>query len=113
MPIYSCRSYTATPRECEQYVGKSFEGYVRSIEEYPDRYFDLVFVDGMARLSCIFHALSKIRPGGYLLLDNSDLPEYKEARSFLADYKRTDFFGIGPYLYEVPLWQTSVWEIKS
>lgn len=103
--VYNCKSYTSTSGK---YVGMSFENYVRSIEEYPDRGFDLVIVDGRARLSCVFHALGKIRPGGYLMLDDSDRQEYEEAISLLADYKRTDFFGIDPYsMYSR---QTSVWE---
>ena len=108
MSVYSCKSYTSTLGE---YVGMSFENYVRSIEKYPDGYFDLVIVDGRARASCLFHALSKIRPGGYLMLDDTDRQRYDEAISLLADYKRTDLFGIAPYTTR--FWQTSVWEIKS
>jgi len=107
MPPYGPKSYTSTLKE---YVDMSFENYVKIIEEYQDGEFDLVFVDGRARLSCILHSLRKIRHGGYLILDNSERQEYDDAKSFLVDYKRTDFFGIGPYSLE--LWQTSVWELK-
>lgn len=102
-----CKTYTSALRK---YAGMNFEKYVKSIEKYPGGSFDLVIVDGRARLSCIAHALSKIRPGGYLMLDNSERERYSDAISFLADYKRTDFFGIGPY--STYLWQTSVWKIE-
>ena len=102
----NCKNHASALR---RYAGMSFEKYVKSIEKYPNGSFDLVIVDGRARSSCIFHALSKIRSGGYLMLDNSERERYSEAISVLADYKRTDFFGIGPY--NIYLWRTSVWEI--
>jgi len=103
---YGFTSYTSTSME---YADMSFESYVKSIEQYPDEYFDLVTIDGRARLSCIFHALSKIRRGGYLMLDDSDRTEYNQAAALLADYKRTDFVGSGSY--KAVLGQTSVWQV--
>lgn len=96
--------------ELRKYTGMNFEKYVKSIDKYPSGSFDLVIVDGRARVSCILHAISKIRLGGYLMLDNSERERYSDAISFLADYKRTDFFGIGPY--STYLWQTSLFERK-
>lgn len=100
------KTYTS---ELRKYTGMNFEKYVKSIYKYSSGSFDLVIVDGRARVSCILYAISKIRPGGYLMLDNSERERYSDAISFLADYKRTDFFGIGPY--STYLWQTSLWEI--
>ena len=78
---------------------------------YPDGHFDLVIVDGRARPSCVFHAMSKVRAGGYLMLDDTDRQRYEEAMSLLAGYKRTDLFGIAPSATR--FWQTSVWQIQS
>jgi predicted O-methyltransferase YrrM len=50
---------------------KGFEEYVRVIDQYPDKSFDLVAVDGRDRIECVRHAISKVKPGGYLLLDDS------------------------------------------
>lgn len=52
----------------------AFREYAAAILEEPDESFDLVSVDGEAssRGWCITNALPKIKPGGYLLLDNSD-----------------------------------------
>ena len=105
---YDCKSYTSTTI---QYMGMRFEKYVKSIENCPDGCFDLVFVDGRARASCIAHARSKIRPGAYLMLDDSERQYYHDAISLLADCKRTDFSGISPY--KLHFVQTSVWEVKS
>ena len=55
-----------------QYQGMNFKSYATTIREFPDESFDLVFVDGRVRPSCIANALAKVRPGGNLMLDNSD-----------------------------------------
>jgi len=66
--------------------------YVTTIEAYPDSYFDLVFVDGGPRSSCIWHAHSKVAPGGYLLLDDSERTWYCEKLIHLFDgWQRHDF----------------------
>ena len=96
-------AYTSTD---EAYKGLSFRRYVDAIEIYPDGFFDLVVVDGRARASCLSHALVKIRPGGYLLLDNSDRSEYQRAKELLSDWEEQEFYGPGPYNYYS--WQTTV-----
>lgn len=106
MPPYGRSSYTSTAIE---YAGMSFEGYVRSIDRHPPGSFDLVFVDGRARASCIAHAIGKVRPGGHLMLDNSERPHYADAIGLLAGCKRTDFFGVGPGA--LTPWQTSIWQM--
>ena len=56
--------------------GLSFEKYVKAIEDYPVDYFDIVVVDGRARNCCIKYALSHVKKGGYLIVDNSDRKYY-------------------------------------
>lgn len=91
-----------------EYPNMSFEAYVKSIDAFPDKSFDLVFIDGRARPSCIYHALDKVRPGGVLMLDNSERDYYLAGKELLVDWKRIDFFGPGPYGRY--FWQTSVWK---
>ncbi len=77
---------SSTPSECGnpanflscmgEFNGLSFENYVRSIDQFSDHYFDLVIVDGRARPSCIKHAMTKVKQGGVLLLDNADRSYY-------------------------------------
>ncbi|MBI1801757.1 MAG: class I SAM-dependent methyltransferase [Chloroflexi bacterium] len=45
------------------------------LSEYPDGFFDLVLVDGLARDQCVRSSVPKVKPGGYLYLDNSDLQD--------------------------------------
>lgn len=51
-----------------------FRKYANEILKEPDESFDLVYVDGEAssRGWCLTNALPKLKPGGWLLLDNSD-----------------------------------------
>lgn len=93
----------------DQWPGWSFEKYVRAIDAYPDKTFDLVLVDGRARLACVRHALPKIRPGGYLVVDNTDRSEMQPIFGWLATFPRQDFTGFFPYTLDPG--QTSVWHV--
>jgi hypothetical protein len=64
---------------CELHLETDLARYVDVIRRYPDG-FDVVVVDGPARghtrLKCCKAALEHLRPGGLIVLDNSDwLPE--------------------------------------
>ena len=52
---------------------RDFKAYVQSIEAFGPEAFDLVFVDGRARPSCLRVARAAVRRGGYLMLDNADI----------------------------------------
>jgi hypothetical protein len=90
-----------------RYRGYSFERYVRAIDEYPDESFELVFVDGRARASCIVHAVRKTMLGGYIVLDNAGRSRYRRAMDLLAALPRRDFHGPGPY--NRYFWMTTAW----
>ena len=93
------------------YEGMDFGEYVSAIDAYPDASFDLVSVDGRSRAACVRAALPKTKPGGLILLDNSDRPEYGAAMAALAPYRRRDFGGITPYSTDVSL--TSIWRLNG
>lgn len=88
--------------------GREFRNYVQAIDRFEDHGFDFILVDGRARVACIQRAESKLRPGGFLIVDNSDREEYAPAYRRLMRWRRFDFFGLGPYR-RTP-WQTSVWQ---
>lgn len=94
---------SALPR----YSGMNFKGYATSIREFPDGKFDLVFVDGRARPSCIANALAKVRRGGYLMLDNSERKHYCQSMKMLTKWRPKKFYGVGPYV--AGFWETAVW----
>lgn len=57
------------------------------LADLDDGSFDLVVVDGIVRDRASIVALQKVRPGGYVFLDNSDVPwpDHKAARQTLID----------------------------
>jgi len=89
------------------YPNRTFLDYVRAIDSFPDASFDLVSVDGRARNSCLFHAKPKVKPGGYLLLDNAEREEYGDGRKWMDDWSRTEFYGPGPW--GEAFWKAIVW----
>lgn len=68
-----------------------FKSYAAAIQPYHN--LDLVFVDGEAssRGHCLNYALSRVRPGGYLLLDNSNWLK----RDLGSQWRRTDYIEKG------------------
>jgi len=86
-----------------------FYEYAASIDAFDDGRFDVVLVDGRARNACVSHALPKIRKGGWLVLDNSERPDYAPAKLLLAPFQRTAFRGICPYWHDA--WETTAWRI--
>ncbi len=91
------------PENCNHFVSKdknakglSFKDYVKSIDNFPTNYFDLVVVDGRARNSCVKRAISHIKKGGFLLVDNSDRKYYLAEFPELNDstkWEKTEFQG--------------------
>ena len=70
----------------------------RGLDDYtahadlPVRSFDLVVVDGIIRDRCMLTALEKVKSGGYVFFDNSDVPwdEHRTARRTLKDAADVD-----------------------
>ncbi len=67
-------------------IGLDFTDYIL---RYPDDYFDLVIVDGRARNSCIANSLSKVKPGGYIMLDDVQRPCYAQGIAMLSEWEKT------------------------
>lgn len=70
--------------------------------------FDVVFIDGRDRVTCIHQALGALKPGGVLILDNSDEAEYSDGLGFMKanGYKQLHFKGPGPITPAV--WRTTI-----
>ncbi|MGZ5310647.1 MAG: O-methyltransferase [Solirubrobacterales bacterium] len=69
------------------------------VEAMSDESFDLVVVDflespGADRVSAVRAARDKVRPGGYLLLDDSDRPGYAGAWELLGGWRERRFSGV-------------------
>lgn len=76
----------------------TFRGYALEILMEPLNAHDIVVVDGMARTLCTWAAIRSFRRDGFIVFDNSDRDEYREAYALLerSGYRRIDFWGLGP-----------------
>jgi predicted O-methyltransferase YrrM len=75
------------------------EEFPREVASLPEDSFDLVVVDFLeaprvTRIDALKPAMKKVRPGGYLLLDDSDRPGYAEAFELLGDWRFRKFTGV-------------------
>jgi hypothetical protein len=100
--------------------------YIHSVDGEADGSLDLVIVDGEHRDACVLAARVKVRPGGLLLLDDtqhSDVrassraereqmrPEWAHLESAMSDWTRMRFRGLKPGTWlpvETTLWQRPV-----
>src|SRR5690606_2632205 len=86
----------------------SFQRYVESVHDYPPGSFDVIVVDGRARNACLRAARKHVKPGGLIVLDNSDR-SYDEGKSVYTDCEKRTFFGLNPYQLfpgETTAWKT-------
>lgn len=92
-----------------EFAGMSFRRYVDSVLAYPDGSFDVILVDGRARLGCLVTALPKLKPDGVLILDNSEREDAAEACALLtgADWTARHFNGPGPHSSWPVFWRTT------
>jgi predicted O-methyltransferase YrrM len=58
--------------------GLSFKNYVNSINDI-DAQFDLIAIDGRCKSACLKVAISKLKPGGIVLFDDSKRRRYQKA----------------------------------
>lgn len=94
-----------------------FEKYAKIIRDFADGSFDVISVDGGARNSCIKEAIPKLKPGGLLILDNSERPRYAQGVALIPqEWERWDFAGKGsvqpwnPDETRTKRWMTSIWK---
>jgi hypothetical protein len=93
------------------YQEVNFKAYASRIDTFANEHFDLVLVDGRVRPACVYHAVSKIKKGGYLVVDNTEREYYTDYfnRHFKQDFTLLlDVYGPVPYVD----WfhKTTVWK---
>jgi hypothetical protein len=69
--------------------------YSRFLAAQPEG-FDVIVVDGIRRRECCVEAVKKLRPGGLVILDNSDWHHHCAASLREAGLLQVDFPGLGP-----------------
>ena len=75
----------------------SFKEYCMAISKYPKEYFDLILIDGRARVDCMRLAVKKVKKRGWIVLDNADEDRYWKKLRAIDSFDRLDFKGIGPF----------------
>ncbi|MFC8732589.1 class I SAM-dependent methyltransferase [Luteimicrobium sp. NPDC057192] len=95
--------FAATPNVDVRHVaaaGGSYDEYVASVESFPDDSLDVVLVDGRSRVRCALAAMPKVRPGGFLVLDDSQRKYYGPAHEALAPWPHETLQGMAPYKFD-------------
>lgn len=90
-------------------INFSFENYVKSIDQFPDGYFDLVVVDGRSRPACILHGIKKLKKGGLILVDNAERSHYQRVISeFITKDFKNEVDSFGPTSYSLEFTSTLI-----
>jgi len=87
---------------------REFVAYAAELIRFPPGTFDVIVVDGMARSLTAWLAGQYVKPGGFVLFDNSDRWQYNAGFRALAaqSFRRIDYYGPGPV--NVIEWCTSI-----
>lgn len=69
--------------------------YYQECDNLPTNYFDLILIDGQHRMNCLRAARSLIKPGGVIILDDSQMrAKYLIANDIMQDWPQTQVTGI-------------------
>jgi precorrin-6B methylase 2 len=85
---------------------------VKLVDGLPDQSFDLALVDSTGHIpaaDCIPSVRKKLKKGGWLILDNSDMPANWRGAALMADRDRETYVGYPPMGLKVC--QTSFWRV--
>jgi predicted O-methyltransferase YrrM len=77
----------------------AIERFPAEVAVLPADSFDLMFIDflespDVTRVDCVRPGREKVRPGGYLVLDDSDRPSYAEAYELLPGWRQRRLAGV-------------------
>lgn len=94
-------------QKCESDILYRKTPYNAAIDNY--EMFDIIMVDGRNRVKCIASAIPHLKPGGILILDNSERDYYQSGIDLMKGWDRTDTTQPNPdkYGFTYPGWATS------
>ncbi len=75
-----------------------FEGYASVFDDDAEGSVDMAFIDGRARNACARHAVGKVKPGGWIVLDNAERARYRPTYELLSGWELVKLPGPGPYV---------------
>ena len=91
-PHGQLRSESLHPLQDELY----FDDYVAEIDQIPRESLDIVIVDGKCRLACVRRGAPKVKPGGMLIVDDTDLRWFAPAKRLLPGWRKVVTSGFKP-----------------
>lgn len=74
-----------------------FDDYIAAINEFADSSFNIVIVDGMCRPECLRAALPKVRPGGLIIVDDTDKWVFRRVKKSLPEWKTVSRAALSPH----------------
>ena len=94
-------SLTKEFKNCNVLFQENLTEYINAIEN-SGRLFDLIVVDGASRNECLEKSLNFLSPGGLLVLDDADRPEYREVIELVKSkgFLSIPFIGMSALSYE-------------
>lgn len=96
----------------KDHQGQSFFKYVTKIRDFPDNHFDLISIDGRARVACLREAIPKLRKGGVIVFDNATRSRYRSSLREMfssGSWEIRKFSGLAP----TSPYLTSTWLVKK
>jgi hypothetical protein len=92
---------------CHLYFDQGKEDYVGRIDKCPGT-FDMVLVDGSYRKYCMLAAMPRLKPGGLLVVDNTDWHWFQKVFPRMpSDWKVRHHPGCAPFIGHMS--QTTIW----
>ena len=79
----------------QEYLTKGqyfFDDYAAAIDTVEDGSLDIVIVDGLCRMECVRRGAPKVKPGGMLVVDDTDFP-FLNPEKVLPGWKTVSFWG--------------------
>ena len=77
---------------------EEYQNFAKNYSQKNHLKFDLLIVDSLKRFECVKNSFETIKNDGYLILDDSERPNYKKIYDFLQknNFSYQDFLGIAP-----------------
>jgi Methyltransferase domain len=69
-----------------------FDDYVAAIDTLDEGSLDIVIVDGLCRMECVRRGAPKVKPGGVLMVDDTDY-RFLDPEKILPGWKAVSFWG--------------------
>ena len=72
-----------------------YRHYISQINQFPDKYFDCIIIDGRERLGCLVHSMPKLADNGMIIFDDSAMDKFQELYTILDGWHYKSFrFGL-------------------